>query len=324
MARVDFVKIEAEKRLLYEQRLAAIFNIPIDEAVAVAKRQRLPAFRINDCIEHNSVTSLIEKGKQFLTAVSWYKNAYWIRENKDFFTHSKEAEQGQIVFQNPSSFLPVLALDPQEKEIILDMCAAPGAKTSHIAALSKNKAIIYANDAHRGRAFQMKKFLASVAASIEEITTLPAQSLVKLYTQKFDKILLDAPCSGEGMMDIYSQEDIKNWSLKRINRLSKLQKKMILSAFDLLKKGGTLVYSTCTFAPEENEEVISYLLKKRPDAGIITLSFDDLVVADGLTEWQGNALDPRLSGTKRVIPDGMLEGFYLAKITKYENGHSSD
>jgi len=313
MAKVDFIKIEAEKRQLFLERISRIFGVDIVKAEKIARLLPGSAVRINHLIDQENC----QFGKNSrLGDISWIRDAWWILRDKDILTRSEDAEAGRIIFQNPSSFLPVLALEPKEDEVILDVCAAPGGKIAHVADLTNNKAKIWVNDANRERMFKMQATLKRYGVRIEKTTIFPAQILSKVLQDKFDKILVDAPCSGEGMMNIFSDEDIKNWSTKRIHRLSKLQKRIILSAFDLLKPGGTLVYSTCTMAPEENEGVVNELLKKRSNAEIIELKLPRVYLWDGLNSWGTDVFSSELSKTKRVLPDGKMEAFYIAKIKK--------
>lgn len=257
--------------------------------------------------------------------VSW-EDVPWAPEGK-FIAHglakvrdSHLAEEGEVYIQNAASWLPVLALDPQPEEHILDMCAAPGGKTSHIAQRAGNKALITANDNSRPRLHKLQRNLERLGAQNITCTLHDATRLARmLEPESFDKILLDAPCSGEGMMTLDSRKDFESWSVAHVKRLQQLQKKLILQAWRLLKPGGTLVYSTCTMAPEENEAVIDYLLRRTDDARIETLSKLSSTLtnkAAPVLEWNGKKYHAQIDNVVRLYPSTQVEAFFVAKITK--------
>ncbi len=225
---------------------------------------------------------------------------------------------GTVFIQNAASWLPVLALQPQTSERILDVCAAPGGKTSHIAAITDNKAEIWVNDNSRPRLAKMKANFDRLGVQIAEATLFDGRLLArKLDSVQFDRILLDAPCSGEGLMQLDRPKDFATWSVAHVKRLQQLQKQLILQAWQLLKPGGTLVYSTCTMAPEENEAVVDYLLRKsQGQAQLVplTLSLPNRVPA--VTMWQGKQFAPEVADCLRLKPSEEIEAFFVAKIVK--------
>ena len=233
---------------------------------------------------------------------------------------SELVENGSLYIQNAASWLPVLALDPKAGEAILDMCAAPGGKTSHIAARANNGALITANDNSKSRLHRLQANMDRLGVENIEFTLHDATRLShKLEGRQFDKILLDAPCSGEGMMTLDNRKDFESWSVAHIKRLQQLQKKLIVQAWLLLKPGGTLVYSTCTMAPEENEAVVDYLLRRYTDAQLEQLpefmqSLPNRVSA--VSSWNGKAYSGEIEKTLRLKPSEPVEAFYVAKITK--------
>lgn len=318
MAKTNFHEIEERKRTQLVERLAEIFNITVDEARSALTQKLLSSVRINNLggdpkeisLKLNELGAVLEK-------IEWTDNAYIIRENKEKITQSMLAEEGKVYVQNASSFLPVLALNPQKNEMILDICASPGGKSSYIGALTNNEAKLWVNDLSTSRILLLKRNLENLHVKAENITGYAAQIIDRLMSMQFDKILLDAPCSGEGMMDIHNSEDIKVWSLKRVKRLQNQQRKMIIAAFNLLKPGGTLVYSTCTFGPEENELVVAHLLKNKTRAEIVEPQLGYIpALRQGITEWRGRELPKDIAKTIRVLPNEYMEGFYLAVIRK--------
>lgn len=308
-------KIENRKIELLT-RTSEIFNISPEEAEKLFTTTKSAVIKITD--EANSlINQNIEKGN--LSPLGWLNDAYIINQNKSIFTKSTEFEKGQIYIQNISSLLPVIALDPQPNEIILDMCAAPGGKTIQIARLSNNQAQIIVNDENPTRVQAMKKLFNTFNIKINSYFSQPSQYLSKhLPSEYFDKILLDAPCSGEGLIDLNKPESLQFWSTKKIKRLNHLQKNMIAEAYKLLKPQGTLVYSTCTLAPEENEEVISWALENfaglKTEEISITKRLDNSY--NGSTSWKGKTLNSGCQRCIRVKPNDHMEAFFVCKLIK--------
>jgi 25S rRNA (cytosine2870-C5)-methyltransferase len=218
---------------------------------------------------------------------------------------------GYYCLQGASSFLPVLNLELRDGLVVLDMCAAPGGKSSHIAALMNNTGVLYANDSDKERIPALRSNLQRMNVRNCIVTNFDGR---KINMRTVDRVLLDAPCSGTGV--ISKDPSIKTGRTHRdISKLVALQKALILSAFDLLNPGGVLVYSTCSVLVNENEDIVNYLLKKRPSASVRPCDVD--VGRDGLTEFTGRDYHPDLKYTRRVYPHvHNMDGFYYAKIKK--------
>jgi len=174
---------------------------------------------------------------------------------------SVEHQLGYYYIQGSSSMIPPIALDPSPEDCVLDICAAPGSKTTHIAQLMENRGIVVANEASFVRVRALVINIQKAGASNVTVTRKDGVGYEK-YNQRFDKVLLDAPCSDIGTAGKNPQV-IQRWSIDRVRRLSNLQKKLIVSAYNTLRVGGVLVYSTCTTSREENEDVVEYLLKEK-------------------------------------------------------------
>ncbi len=225
---------------------------------------------------------------------------------------------GYYYIQEIASMLPVLALSPQEDERVLDLCASPGSKTTQIAARMSNKGLLVANEVKFGR-------IKILAANTERcgvmnmlITKRDAIALCRRFKEEgflFDKILLDAPCSGEGTIRS-TPKTLEMWNIKTIENLSKLQKSMIASAIEILKPKGELVYSTCTHAPEENEEMIDFALKKFDNIQAEKINLP-VKSREGITEWDNKSYSNDVKLSCRIYPqDNNSEGFFIAKIKK--------
>ena len=169
---------------------------------------------------------------------------------------------GCFYLQEPSAMFPSFFLDPKEDDIVLDLCAAPGGKSVQASFLMNNKGLIISNDISRQRCSSIVENIERLGIGNTIVTNNDFEKISYLYKNTFDKIILDAPCSGSGMMRKDSRM-IDDWSYNKVLKNQEIQKSLILTAFDMLKEGGTMVYSTCSFSYEENEEVIAYLLKER-------------------------------------------------------------
>jgi len=225
---------------------------------------------------------------------------------------------GYYYIQETASMLPVMILNPKENDIVLDLCAAPGSKTTQIAAKMKNTGTIIANEVSLGRI----KILASNTERcgvtnmiISKRDGITLCKKLKKHGFQFDKILLDAPCSGEGTLRS-TPKTYKMWNPKTIKKMAYLQKNLFEAAFDLLKKGGTIIYSTCTHAPEENEEVVQFALENFKDIKIETIKLP-LKTTPGITKFQDKEYLEDVKLACRVYPHvADTEGFFLAKFTK--------
>ncbi len=226
---------------------------------------------------------------------------------------------GYYYVQEVSSMMPSLALNPKPNEKILDLCAAPGSKTSQIAARMQNTGTLIANDFKLDRIKILAATLERSGVSNAVITRNDAITVCSRLAKrnfKFDKILLDAPCSGEGTLRS-SPKTFLMWNPKMIDNLARMQKKLLAFALKILKEGGTLVYSTCTHAPEENEGVINFALKNFP-VRIESLSLP-LNCRSGITSWEGEEYNPDVKKTCRIYPhDNDSEGFFVSKLTLLE------
>jgi len=230
---------------------------------------------------------------------------------------AREHILGYYYVQEVSSMMPILALQPKPEEIFLDLCAAPGSKTSQASAHMQNKGTILANDVSLGRISILSANLEKLGCSNTIITRHDGVQLchkLKKLGMKFDKILVDAPCSGEGNIR-NNPATFKMWNPKILNKLSRIQKKLAESVLPLLKPDGELLYSTCTHSPEENELVIQHLLDKY---GLKVEEINlPLKTRPGLTSWNNQKLSIELKKACRIYPqDNNTEGFFLCKMKK--------
>lgn len=261
----------------------------------------------------NTIKSNIEEIKQKLDAkkieyeeVKWSKEAIIIKnEDEKAIQEMDIYTNGEIYMQSLSSMLPPIILEPKEGTDILDMAAAPGGKTTQIAALTNNKAHITACEKNKIRAERLKYNIDKQGASCVFIMQKDARFIDDFFS--FDQILLDAPCSGSGTLDFNDNNIEKYFSKQLIDRSSSVQKTLLSKAIKLLKPGHEMVYSTCSILSCENEDIVSHSIKNE-NVEIVPIHFE------GMEELP--LLPTKIHGTLCVCPTDLYEGFFVAKIRK--------
>ena len=264
--------------------------------------------------------NLISRGVNLDPLAEWSKVGLKIYSSNVPIGATPEYLTGQYMLQSASSFLPVLALNPQPGEKILDMCASPGGKTTYIGQLMKNEGLLIANDFKKERIKSLFFNIHRMGIKNSIITNYDGREFAKLFN-KFDRVLLDAPCSGLGV--IAKDKSVKmNRTYKEILNNSRLQKELILAAIDSCnykgKGDGIIVYSTCTISVEENEWVIDYALKHRYVKCIET-GLD--IGEPGFVQFREKHFHPSINNTRRIYPHiHEIDGFFIAKLKKYSDG----
>lgn len=252
---------------------------------------------------------------------AWRSDAFVVKpEHRGLVTASSLFESGCIAIQNFSSMVPVMLLEPKPDEEILDLAAAPGGKTALMAMLMKNTGRIAAVEVVKNRFFKMRSQLDLLGVTHVECYLKDGREVGRQCPERFDRVLLDAPCSSESRFRVDEPSSYAYWSERKVTEMQHKQKRLLLSALQSVKVGGTVVYSTCSFSPEENELVIANALKKYGDAVQVlpvTLPFTN--VAPGLTQWQGKALPLILNNCVRILPKGPMEGFFVACLRKIKS-----
>ncbi|MFW6013648.1 MAG: NOL1/NOP2/sun family putative RNA methylase [Candidatus Nanoarchaeia archaeon] len=246
--------------------------------------------------------------------VPWCSEGFFIRnyEGRRDIGNLTEHSLGYFFVQEASAMLPVIALSPKPGDFVLDMCASPGAKTTQIAQYKENKGLIIANDYKRDR----NKALAlniQRCGVLNTVMTLGDSRRFKGF--QFDKILLDAPCSGTGTIR-KSLKTLRMWNPNMVRRLCITQKELINTAFNNLKPGGVMVYSTCSVEPEENEGVVSFLLEKYADA-VTEKPNLNITQSEPIKVIENKTLHEGVENCVRIWPqDNDTDGFFLCRIRK--------
>lgn len=270
-------------------------------------QKRKLTFRVNSLkTNKESVIKFLEENNIKYELVSWYEDAIIVGNSlAPIIRESLMYENGEIYLQSLSSMIPPLIVEPQENENILDMTAAPGGKTTEMYALSNGKANITACEKNKIRAERLKYNIEKQGATRIGLLMQDARRLDPFFM--FDKILLDAPCSGSGTLDLNDEKMVQGFTEELVNRSVKVQKELIDKALKHIKVGKEMVYSTCSILKEENEGYLKELIKK----GIIEIIPIDLNEFLGIT-----VLPVDIEGTLCVCPTELYEGFYVAKIRK--------
>ncbi|KAI4460618.1 hypothetical protein MML48_5g00020306 [Holotrichia oblita] len=263
--------------------------------------------------------ALINRGVNLDPIGKWTKVGLVIYSSQVPVGATPEYLAGHYIIQGASSFLPVMALAPQENERILDMCAAPSGKASHIAAIMKNTGVLFVNDVNKDRVKAIVGNFHRLGVINSVISTVDGRKYPDVL-KGFDRVLLDAPCSGSGV--IAKDPSVKTSKDEQdIQRCFTLQRQLLLAAIDCLNAksstGGYIVYSTCSILPEENEAVVDYALRKRNVKLVDTgLEFG----SDGFVNYRHFRFHPTMKLTKRFYPHSHnMDGFFVAKLKKFSN-----
>lgn len=244
--------------------------------------------------------------------IPWTKNGYFYEEE----TRPSRCplyQAGLYYLQEPSAMAPAARLPVAPGDYVLDLCAAPGGKATALGAALKGRGLLLANDVSASRARALLRNIELFGISNVFVANEKPEKLSKLFPEYFDKIMLDAPCSGEGM---FRKEEAlaRDWTPEKSHELSLIQRELILQAADMLRPGGLLLYSTCTFAPEEDEGTIGFLLEQRPDMELLSLPEHE-GFSHGVPEW-GNGRE-ELKKCVRIFPHRLNgEGHFLALLQK--------
>ena len=301
----------------FVERLRQIVDdADFDTTLASFSRTSQTAFRVNTL--KTGVAEALDELDVEARPLPWYSEGFVADiRYREALTLSPAFGEGRIYIQNPASMLAPLLLDPQPGEEVLDLAAAPGGKTLMMAAMMQNRGRIAAVEPVKGRFFRLRNNLDTFGASVVDTYLKDGREVGWKVPERFDRVLLDAPCSSESRFDANDPASFSHWNERKVKEVQRKQKKLICSALAALKPGGVLLYSTCSYSPEENELVVQHALKKfdgRVSIEPAAMRLDNF--RPGLAQWKGKTLDPRLGECVRVLPDDTMHGFFLCRLRK--------
>jgi NOL1/NOP2/sun family putative RNA methylase len=288
----------------------------------------LKSIRINTLkIKNLTESGILHRIEKSLKPLSFSNAGYSLLNEIKSLSQSIDFFKGYFAFQGASSQIPPIVLNPQPAEKVLDMAAAPGSKTTQIAALMKNKGTLILNDYNISRMQALNTNTQKTGMINHCVYYLAGERLGRIFPETFDKVLLDAPCTGLGTIATH-KEVLGWWSYEKLKKLTTLQKQLLISAIKTVKVEGEIVYSTCSVAPEENELLLNEILDKYPVEIVAIdnkgLNFSD----DGITQYNGLKLDSSLQNARRIWPHKHgMEGFFIARLKKngtYYNTHDTE
>jgi 16S rRNA (cytosine1407-C5)-methyltransferase len=308
----------------FKDRLEVMFGPSMCRSLESTFVERPTTFRVNTIqSSKEEVLDALQRDGFTVQHVPWYSDAFILtNKTKRDLTETDIYNNGKIYIQSLASMVPPVVLEPQAGERVLDLTAAPGSKTSQIAARMERTGELIANDVNKPRFFKLKHNMEQLGVADEvdnwtfSLRLEHGVGLCKEYSAYFDKILLDAPCSAEARFVEGNAKTFGYWKERKIKEMAYKQRQLLFAAWSALKPGGTLVYSTCTFAPEENEVQIARLLERNDDVEVLPVSIDTLKSMSCITEWKEKTLHDGVKSTLRIKPDATIEGFYIAKLRK--------
>ncbi|MFR9730968.1 hypothetical protein ACL03H_17215 [Saccharopolyspora sp. MS10] len=308
------------KTRTFEKRMSEVLGIRPNEVESVFRGARPTSIRINRLLDEERYQETLEvvRAKAIgIVPVEWAEHCWFWPDGEGFEDVLPLAHEGRVYLQNAASLIPPVALDPRPGDAVLDVAAAPGGKAFHIAARTGGDCELWLNDSAPPRAEKLADLAGLYGVRYAELTTHNAQYIDKsLPAERFDRVLLDVQCSGEGRVNLRKSDALRYWSEERIDKYKHLQTKMCDAAYKLLKPGGTLVYSTCTLSPEEDEFPVHKVLRRHSDLSVAPLGFSEEEFLPGLRSWRGEKFDRGLEHAVRVRPSELFEGFFVAKLVK--------
>ncbi len=302
------------------ERYEKLLGLEVEAFLDALLRPLKPSLRLNTLKgDPEEIRAGLEERGLELTPVPWCPWGYWIEnlDEEEALGNYLEHFLGEFYVQEASSMVPVEVADVKPGMRILDIAAAPGSKTTHAAQRMENTGAVVANDVsvHRIKALTYNLDRLGVVNCL--VTTMDGRRFGRLLPGFFQVVLVDAPCSAEGTVR-KSFRAWHNWRHGSYRRLAETQKALLISAFKATEPGGVVVYSTCTFAPEENEGVLTHLLDNYP-CHLEEISLPGLNGAPGLSSWEGEVYNPQVERAIRIYPHrNEVGGFFVARIRKEE------
>ena len=315
------------------EKLTEMFGNSVVSQLKSTFVERPTTFRINNLKgKKEQILETLQQHGFKIERVSWNKEAFILKSKTQRELSGLDIyNNGEIYFQSLASMVPPLVLNPQPGEKVLDLTAAPGSKTSQMAAMMsdsdgsasggiKPRGELVANDNNEIRFSRLKHNMEILGVASGDFLKLSLENGVTLaqkYPEYFDKILLDAPCSAEARFVDGEPATYGYWKEKKVKEMSSVQRQLLSSAWNALKPGGILVYSTCTFSPEENELQVTKFMDKVGDCELLDIDLSDLRRLPILKTWQGQEINKEvIKKSFRIMPTKDIEGFFVVKMKK--------
>jgi tRNA (cytosine49-C5)-methyltransferase len=290
-----------------------------DSIVSAYRTLRLTTLRANTLkIRVSELDGILNSYGFRYSKVSWIPEAY-IMENVRVrqLSEIQEYRDGKFYIQSLSSMVPALILDPNEGDAVLDIAAAPGSKTTQLAAMMNNGGSIIATDSSPIRILRLKANIQTQGVTNTRCQRMDGRSVWQKYPEYFDKSLVDAPCSMEGTFSTHHPNIGRQWAPGKVKMLSEQQKWLLRSAISATKPGGTIVYSTCTISPEENELVVDWILRKeKGNVELEPIATNGIPLQEAFDKWKNHTYAESVRRCVRIYPDTLYEGFFIAKFKK--------
>ena len=284
---------------LFQERMNRMLKDEYPAFLDSYEKERYQALRVNTLKAERD--DIFIKSPFHLKEISWENNGFYY-EKEDYPGKHPYHEAGVYYIQEPSAMAPAAYLGAKPGEKVLDLCAAPGGKSTQIAAAMGGEGLLVSNEIHPARAKILSENIERMGIMNALVTNESPQTLAKFFIQFFDRIMVDAPCSGEGMFR-KNENACEEWSLENVALCAKRQLEILECAADMLRPGGRMVYSTCTFSPEENEGTISRFLHRHPEFHVVPVKRYEGMTA-GRPEWIPEGTDgTAVSGEGRKNSD---------------------
>ncbi|MCJ7650279.1 MAG: RsmB/NOP family class I SAM-dependent RNA methyltransferase [Candidatus Lokiarchaeota archaeon] len=273
-----------------------------------------PSIRVNTLkTDNDTLKERLESKGYELESIDWIHDGFKIRNSPRNIGSTHEYLQGYYYIQSVAPMLPALILDPNPRELVIDMCAAPGGKATHLAQIMNNEGNLILIERNKNRIPALEINLRRMGVSNSIVINDDSANLSKLHL-KADKILLDAPCTGEGLIRQDSSRK-RSKTLKDIDKLSTIQRKLLKTGLNSLNPGGKLLYCTCSIAPEENELVVDDVLKDKSEFTVIKIPKSYGV--DGIIDIYDKSLREDIKYSQRLFPHtNDTIGFFVCLIQR--------
>ncbi len=291
-----------------------------DGVLASMEEVKATSFRINTLrgTAPEVLAQLATEGVD-VHSLDWYADAFWVSHDQRAALLDSGAYKSHTIYvQNQSSMVPPIVLAPDPEDRVLDLAAAPGSKTLQLACLTAQQGELAAVEVVKKRFFKLKDNLKAQGAGQVRTFLKDGRGVWKNRPEYFDRVLLDAPCSSEGRFHLSNPESFAYWSERKIKEMAHKQKRLLYSAINATRPGGTIVYATCSFAPEENEVIVNGLLKRFDGAvEVAPLGLEIPHMVSPHLSWQGKTFNTQIKHARRILPSYHTDGFFVCKLLKH-------